>query len=179
MSVVRAREQARLYLGALLRDQGFHSIPLPYLSRNSFSICVMLARAEILGPSGQFSIWPPSYIALFSGSEVTLERIRSVKPEDFRCRDPIDQPLGSVSAAARMSDDYLTSLAQALQGIDRLCEPFASGVPLAEAGVASDAEAVRRSLAHVLEPPLHPYYTAIAWQFFGWLGFGTSGEAQV
>ena len=176
MTVVRVREQARLYVGPLLRNEGHHSVPLPVLQHGALAVCVMLSHAEILEPGGALSIWPPSYIALFNGSDQRVELIRSVSPRDFGRADDALRPLGSVSASERMSDEHLTSLAQVLQGIDKLCEPFARGVSLADLVTTAEANVLKTSLNRVLEPPLLPYYAAVANPFFRWLGFSPTTE---
>jgi hypothetical protein len=131
----------------------------------------MLSRAEILQPGGALSIWPPCYITLFNGSDQRLELIRSVTPRDLGRADEPGQPLGSVSASERMSDEYLTGLAQLLQAIDKLCEPFFQGVPVADSVTTAEADALKGALGRVLEKPLLPYYAAVGNQFFAWLGF--------
>jgi len=94
-----------------------------------------------------------------------------VTPGDLGRADEPAQPLGSVSASERMSDEYLTGLAQLLQAMDKLCEPFFQGVPVADAVTTAEAQSLKAALRRVLEKPLLPYYAAIGNQFFEWLGF--------
>jgi hypothetical protein len=183
VSVVRAREQARLYLGPLLKNEGYHSVPLPRLGSGGLAFCVMFSHAEVRGVGGALSIWPPSYVALFRSGDVLLERVRSVTPVDFGLHDPIDQPLGSLPAGERMSDAYLTDLARGLQAIDRLAEQFANEIQLSAALDPTDAAEMRRAVARILEPPLSSYYRAVAGPFLDWLGIDlhqsvSSGDAD-
>ena len=172
MSVVKAREQARLYVGPLVRDQGHHSLPLPSLRGGALSVCVMFCHAEIREPARGLSLWPPSYAAYFTLPDARLDRIVKVSPADFGRAEAPGDPLGDLPAPAeRMSDAYLSNLARTLQLLDRMLDPFARGAATTEAGIAQDVGELRRSLAEILEPPLFPYYQSVAEPFFAWLGF--------
>ena len=172
MSVVKAREQARLYVGPLLREHGHHALPLPGLRGGALSICVLLCRAEILEPGAGLSLWPPAHAAWFSAADARLDRIVKVSPADFGRSDPPDQPLGQLASPAdRVGDAYLTQLARTLQALDRLLDPFARSVPTSASEVAPDVATLRASLSEVLEPPLFPYYQSVGERFFAWLGF--------
>ena len=172
MSVMKAREQARMYVGPLLREHGHHALPLPSLRGGKLKVCVLLSRAEILEPGRGLSIWPPAYAAYFAVPDARLDRIVKVAPADFGRADPPDAPLGELAAPAeRMGDAYLSNLARTLQCLDRLLDPFARSAPTSAAAIAQDVAELRRSLAEVIEPPLFPYYQAVAEPFFAWLGF--------
>jgi hypothetical protein len=177
-SVVQIVEQARLYPAATQPAGTHQSYPVPVYGTKGVELAFMYCRAMILKAREGLQLWPPSYVATLAATTGRFDRLKAVRPGDFRQAHAIDSPIGKYLAPAeREADTFLTKLARLYQAYDLLLPSFA----LRSGQLSGDTrEAVlefRDLFQQIAEAPLLPYYVYLGREFFAWLdAVGIPGE---
>ncbi len=133
------------------------SPPIPTVSEQKLCLGFLIGRGELSDPEGDYQIWPPHLLALFSAEDGQWEELRAIEPGDFSLDHDPEAPLGAgIAPADKGLTDHVSRQISYFEACDALLAASLARTDSAPPRAVCDA---RFKVAG--EAPLVPYYEAM------------------